>query len=57
MELAFWRSALNVFEVNNWNSGHLLRSSMEIYTPLNNIGADGKIPNMAQSMNESLRIE
>lgn len=57
MELAFWRSALNDFEVNNWNSGHLLRSSMEIYTPLNNIGADGKIPNMAQSMNESLRIE
>lgn len=48
-ELAFWRSALNNDEVAAWNSGKMLKSSLEIYASLSD--NDGSIINKAQSMN------
>lgn len=46
-ELAFWRSALNNEEVEAWNSGKILRSSLEIYSPL----SKDSIENLAVSEN------
>lgn len=46
-DLMFYRSALNADEVAALQDGKLLRSSLEIYCPLNNNSTD----NVAQSMN------
>ncbi len=46
-DLIFYRSALNADEVAALQAGRLLRSSLEIYCPLNN----GSTDNLAQSMN------
>ncbi len=46
-DLIFYRSALNADEVAALQAGKLLRSSLEIYCPLNN----GSTDNLAQSMN------
>lgn len=43
----FYRSALNADEVQAVEAGKLLRSSLELYCPLN----DGNLDNMAQSTN------
>lgn len=51
-ELFFWRSALNSDEVSALSRGAMLKSSLEIYTPL-----DGEerndLPNLAQSLNQA----
>ena len=46
-DLAFWRSGMNADEVTAWQNGHMLRSSLELYCPLNN----ANLTNFAQSTN------
>lgn len=46
-DLHFWRSALNADEVAAWHAGKMLRSSLELYCPLNDESTD----NLAQSTN------
>lgn len=53
-ELFFWRSALNSDEVSALARGRMLRSSLEIYAPLDNDRRDSLV-NLAQSMN-TLRL-
>ena len=49
-ELFFWRSALNADEANALARGRMLRSSLEIYTPLDEAKRDS-LPNLAQTLN------
>ena len=49
-EVAFWRSGLNAEEVAAWHNGAMLKSSLEIYAPMQQ-EADGTIANRAQSLN------
>lgn len=46
-ELFFWRSAMTLDELQAVHHGAMLKSSLEIYTPL----SKGKLQNRAQSMN------
>ena len=49
-ELFFWRSAFNPEEVQALNKGKMLKSSLEIYSPLSeDMGKD--VENLAQSLN------
>ena len=50
-DLMFYRSALNADEVEAIETGKLLRSSLEIYCPLNN----DDLTNVAQSTNTITR--
>jgi hypothetical protein len=52
-ELSFWRSAMNNLEINNIVSGKMLKSSLDIYSPLSDDIKTGKIENLAQSLNEA----
>lgn len=49
-ELFFWRSALNVNEVGAVVDGKMLKSSLEIYSPLS-VTKAGPVKNMAQTNN------
>lgn len=48
-ELFFYRSAMNEEEINKLCDGSMLKSSLEIYAPLD--GSKSTIENLAQSMN------
>lgn len=58
-ELAFWRSAMNLTEIDAHCSGKMLKSSLEIYSPASLPGADAAqtetitcdLPNLAMSLN------
>ncbi len=50
-ELSFWRSGMTAMEIEAYRSGRCLRSSLEIYTPL-----DRSLRNHAQSLNSTLRF-
>lgn len=52
-ELSFWRSAMNAMEINNLVNGKMLKSSLDIYSPLSEEIKSGKIENLAQSLNEA----
>ena len=52
-ELAFWRSAMNEMEIASWVNGKMLKSSLDIYSPLSDNDKSGKIENLAQSLNEA----
>ena len=54
-ELFFWRSALNADEARAMYNGKMLKSSLEIYTPLGNAEA-GQLPNLAQSFNTATLV-
>lgn len=49
-ELFFWRSALNADEAMALARGRMLRSSLEVYTPLDDAQRDS-LPNLAQTLN------
>ena len=51
-ELFFWRSALNRDEISALARGAMLKSSLEIYTPLDGEERDN-LPNLAQSLNQA----
>lgn len=57
-ELLFYRSAINDEEVTALHSGKMLKSSLEIYAPLDGQGKFGSNPfvNYAQSLNDSLKL-
>ncbi len=56
-ELSFWRSAMNETEISGWVDGKMLKSSLDIYSPLSEDTKNGKITNCAQSLNEADYIE
>ncbi len=56
-ELSFWRSALNSNEVGAIVSGSMLKSSLDIYSPLSDEIKDGQVENLAQSLNEAQYVE
>lgn len=49
-EIAFWRAGMNDLEMNAWHDGDMLKSSLEIYSPME-VQSDGSIANSAQSTN------
>ena len=51
-EVFFWRSALNADEVTALAKGAMLRSSLEVYTPLKAATRRDSLPNLAQSLNQ-----
>lgn len=53
-EVAFWRAGMNQEEMKAFADGAMLRSSLEIYSPMC-IDEKGLIPNLAQSTN-SLKL-
>lgn len=55
-ELFFWRSAFNPDEVEALVSGRMLKSSLEIYSPLKELEA-GEIANLAQSNNAAVFVK
>lgn len=55
-ELALWRSALNGDEVQAWQQGKMLQSSLELYLPFTP-HAGTRLQNEAQSINSSFHIE
>lgn len=50
-ELSFWRSASNDMEISNIVSGQMLKSSLDIYSPLSDDIKTGAVENLAQSLN------
>ena len=52
-ELSFWRSAMNELEVEGLASGKMLKSSLDIYSPLSDDIKNGTVKNCAQSLNEA----
>ncbi len=57
-ELFFYRSAMNDEEVALLHAGKMLKSSLELYAPLDGQGKLGSNPlvNFAQSLNDSLKL-
>lgn len=55
-ELFFWRSAFNEDEVKALVGGRMLKSSLEIYSPLSDLKG-GNIANLAQSNNAAALVE
>lgn len=55
-ELFFWRSAFNEDEVKALVGGRMLKSSLEIYSPLSDLKG-GNIVNLAQSNNAAALVE
>ena len=55
-ELFFWRSALTPNEVGALVDGKMLKSSLEIYSPLSKLSA-GIIENLAQSNNAAVFVD
>lgn len=53
-EISFWRAGMNEGELTAHHNGDMLKSSLEIYSPMTVV--NGAIPNLAQSTN-SLAIE
>lgn len=56
-ELTLWRSAMTPEEVAAHHRGTCLKSSMEIYTPLDEGMKDATLTNLAQSLNSSLTYQ
>ncbi len=56
-ELSFWRSAMNGMEIEGLVNGKMLKSSLDIYSPLSDDIKNGKVKNCAQSLNEASYIE
>ncbi len=56
-ELSFWRSAMNEMEISGWVDGKMLKSSLDIYSPLSDDIKNGKVKNCAQSLNEASYVE
>ncbi len=58
-DLMFYRSGMNADEVAALNTGSMLKSSLEIYAPLNGQAASGVDPlvNLAQSTNTVQRVQ
>ena len=56
-ELTFWRSAMTPEEVAAHHRGVCLKSSMEIYTPLDEGMQGTALANLAQSLNSSLTYQ
>lgn len=54
-EISFWRAGMNQDEMRAHNQGDMLKSSLEIYSPLR-FDSDGNIVNLAQSAN-TLKFE
>lgn len=54
-ELSFWRSGMTPEEIAAHHQGICLKSSLEIYTPLNEEMKASGFTNLAQSLNSSLR--
>lgn len=52
-EITFWRAGMNPEEMTAHHNGHMLKSSLEIYSPLTSeaIATNGTIANVAQSTN------
>ena len=48
-EIAFWRSGMNAQEIAAHHEGKMMKSSLEIYSPMQQDGVN--IPNQAQSLN------
>lgn len=56
-ELTFWRAAMNLMEIQAHNSGKMLKSSLEIYSPLSDaIKTEAGIVNFAQSLNAAVYV-
>lgn len=56
-ELTFWRSAMNALEINDHCTGKMMKSSLDIYSPLSDaIKTDGVV-NLAQTLNEAQYVE
>ncbi len=49
-EVSFWRSGMNAGEIAAHHEGKMMKSSLEIYSPMT--VTDGAVANMAQSLNE-----
>lgn len=49
-EIAFWRAGMNDLEMAAWHKGDMLKSSLEIYSPMI-LGDGGDVANLAQSTN------
>lgn len=59
-DLFFYRSAMNIEEITALNSGKMLKSSLEIYAPLDGqsvLGRSNPFTNYAQSMNNTLELK
>lgn len=54
-EISFWRSAMTQEEIALHHQGECMKSSLEIYTPLDEQTVKDGLHNLAQSMNQSLR--
>ena len=53
-EISLWRAGMNADEMKAHHEGQMLKSSLEIYSPMQ-YDADGIIPNHAQSTNSLIR--
>ncbi|MCF0196265.1 MAG: SGNH/GDSL hydrolase family protein [Bacteroidaceae bacterium] len=53
-ELSFWRSGMTLDEMKDVQSGKMLKSSLEIYTPLSDDMKTAGFQNLAQSLNATL---
>ncbi len=54
-EISFWRSAMTQEEIAMHHQGECMKSSLEIYTPLDGQPLKAGLHNLAQSMNHSLK--
>lgn len=55
-EISFWRSAMTPEEIAMHHQGECMKSSLEIYSPLNKEALADGFPNLAQSLNQSMRM-
>ncbi|MGN1256392.1 MAG: hypothetical protein ACI4UA_04415, partial [Bacteroidaceae bacterium] len=54
-EISFWRSAMTPEEINLHHQGVCMKSSLEIYTPLDEEMKQNGFCNRAQSLNSSMQ--
>lgn len=55
-ELFFYRAGMNAVEISALNEGKMLKSSLEIYSPLNDADSQNGLQNLALSLN-TLKLE
>ena len=56
-ELSFWRSAMNALEIADHNEGEMMKSSLDIYSPLSDKIKTEEVENLAQSLNKAHYVE
>lgn len=56
-EISLWRSAMTPEEILLHHEGECMKSSLEIYAPLSEEMKTGGFPNLAQSLNSTLRFQ